>query len=444
MRRDPQQRGGASAPAPGNEAKQDAPGADTRAHTILVLDDDPGSRAQVEEILGLKGYRVSSTSDPRAALRLARDERADLVLADIGMGAFDVVPRWERRRSDPDPAAAPPMLHGYAMLRALQLDPAAARFPAVFLREGVAPSDRAQAYRFGVVGYVPKPVDRRLLLARIEPLLDTALPPSSPGADPPAGLADLQAPGFEALPRGLRTALVVDPDEGQRELLRGLLQSNGFTVFEATSGEEGVRLSLARRPWMIVTEVNLPELDGFELCRRVRSHTLTRHTPIIFHSSWDDYRERYLGMKLGADDYLSKGASARELLIRIQLVLKRYADVGTRTRHGAGLEGELKLIGTTGLLQMCHLSRFSGTCTVLRTGRKAQFRFREGEILSAESGKLQGAAAVFDLLAWTEGRFEFVPGDPGDGEPMPEAFDYLLLEGCRRLDEEHRHSESVS
>lgn len=125
-------------------------------------------------------------------------------------------------------------------------------------------------------------------------------------------------------------------------------------------------------------------------------------------------------------------------------MLKRYADVGTRTRHGAGLEGELKLIGTTGLLQMCHLSRFSGTCTVLRTGRKAQFRFREGEILSAESGKLQGAAAVFDLLAWTEGRFEFVPGDPGDGEPMPEAFDYLLLEGCRRLDEEHRHSESVS
>jgi DNA-binding response OmpR family regulator len=410
-----------------------------------VLDDDPGSRAQVEEILGLKGYRVTSTSDPRAALRIARDERADLVLADIGMGAIDVVPRWERRRSDPDPVAAvPPISHGYALLRALQVDPSAARFPAVFLREGSTPGDRVQAYRFGVVGYVPKPVDRRLLLARIEPLLDTVLPAGPASADAPVALSDLQAPGFEALPRGLRTALVVDPDEAQRKLLHDLLQSHGFMVYEAQSGEEGVRLSLARRPWMILTEVNLPELDGFELCRRVRSHTLTRYTPIIFHSSWDDYRERYLGLKLGADDYLSKSASPRELLIRIQLVLKRYADVGTRTRHGAGLEGELKLIGATGLLQMCHLSRFSGTCTVRRPGRKAQFRFREGEILSAESGKLEDAAAVFDLLAWTDGRFEFVPGDPGEGEPLREAFDYLLLEGCRRLDEEHRPSETAS
>jgi DNA-binding response OmpR family regulator len=412
---------------------------------VVVLDDDPSSRARIEEILGLKGYRVSSTSDPRAALRIARDERADLVLADIEMGAIDLVPRWERRRSDPDAGgAAPPIIHGYALLRALQVDPAAARYPAVFLREGGAPGDRSQAYRFGVVGYVPKPVERQLLLARIEPVLDTVLPTAASGAERPAPLGDLHAPGFEALPRGLRTALVVDADEQQRRLVQSLLQSHGFTVYEAASGEQGVRLSLARRPWMIVTEVTLPELDGFELCRRVRSHALTRHTPLIFHSSSDDYRERYLGLKLGADDYISKGVGARELLIRIQLVLKRYADVGTRTRHGAGLEGELKLIGATGLLQMCHLSRFSGTCTVVRSDAKAKFRFRDGEILSAESGRLEGAHAVFDLLAWSDGRFEFVPGDPGEGQPLPQPFDYLLLEGCRRLDEENRSEETAS
>lgn len=439
MRSDSQPRVPAPPPDGHQRARASQPAAETRARTILVLDSDPASRAQVEEILGLKGYRVASTSDARTALRIARDERADLVLADIGMGAIDVVPRWERRRSDPDPvAAAPPIAHGYALLRALQVDPAAARFPAVFLREGVTPRDRAQAYRFGVVGYVPKPIERRLLLARVEPVLDTVLPAPPRDNERPPALGELKAPGFEALPRGLRSALVVDPDEGARKLLRALLQSHGFTIFEAASGDEGVRLCLARRPWMVVTEVNLPELDGFELCRRVRSHTLTRHTPIIFHSSWDDYRERYLGLKLGADDYLSKGVSPRELLIRIQLVLKRYSDVGTRTAQGAGLEGELKLIGSSGLLQMCHLSRFSGMCTVRKSNRKTLIRFREGEILDAESGKLAGAEAVFELLAWSEGRFEFVPGDPGDGDPLPEAFDYLLLEGCRRLDEERR------
>jgi CheY-like chemotaxis protein len=151
-------------------------GADTRARAIVVLDSDPVSRAQVVEILGLKGYRVSSTADPRGALRIARDERVDLVLADMGMAAIDVVPRWERRRSDPDPvASAPPITQGYALMRALQVDPAAARFPAVFLRDGSSGGDRAQAYRFGVVGYVPKPVERRLLLARVEAVLDTVL-----------------------------------------------------------------------------------------------------------------------------------------------------------------------------------------------------------------------------------------------------------------------------
>lgn len=446
MQADPESRVPSSAASSKAEPRSrgNGPDADARARAILVLDSDPESRAQVVEILGLKGYRVSSTSDARTALRIARDERADLVLADIGMGAIDVVPRWERRRSDPDPvASAPPIAHGYALLRALQVDPAAARFPAVFLREGSTAGDRAQAYRFGVVGYVPKPIDRRLLLARVEPLLDTVLPALSPSDQTPPGLADLQAPGFEALPRGLRTALVVDPDEDQRKLIGGLLQSHGFSVYEAASGEEGVRLCLARRPWMIVTEVNLPELDGFELCRRIRSHTLTRHTPIIFHSAWDDYRERYLGLQLGADDYLSKGLGPREILIRIQLVLKRYADVGTRTRHGAGLEGELKLIGSTGLLQMCHLSRFSGSCTVRKTNRKTLIRFRDGEILSAESGKLEGAEAIFELLAWVEGRFEFLPGDPGEGGPLPEAFDFLLLEGCRRLDEERRPADEA-
>jgi hypothetical protein len=81
---------------------------------------------------------------------------------------------------------------------------------------------------------------------------------------------------------------------------------------------------------------------------------------------------------------------------------------------------------------------------VVRSDAKAKFRFRDGEILSAESGRLEGAHAVFDLLAWSDGRFEFVPGDPGEGQPLPQPFDYLLLEGCRRLDEESRSEETAS
>lgn len=446
---------------------------EVKPRSLLVLDADPRTRALVEDALTAGGYRIASTGDPRTALRMARDEAADLVLTDIGMAVMDAVPRWERRRTDPDPAGSSrPISDGYAVLRALAMDPRAARYPAVFLKEDGRSGDRSQAYRFGVVDYVPKPVSPNLLLERVEEVFaaleagaDAPSPePARPGPssftppsprwpepvrrrplvrsfNPAMAAEQVTVPAFEALPRGLRSALVVDTDEGSRRLIRTLLDSHGFTIYEASDGDEALRISLARRPWLIITEVNMPGIDGFEFCRRVRSHSLTRHTPLLFLSAWDDYRERYLGLKLGADDYVPKGTSPRELLIRIQLILKRYSDVGTRTRKGAGLEGGLDVIGAPGMLQMCHLGRFSGVCTARSETGRAQIRLRDGEIIAAESGRARGAEAVYEFLAWTEGHFEFIPGDAGEGDPLPESFDYLLLEGCRRLDEERRGPE---
>jgi CheY-like chemotaxis protein len=254
----------------------------------------------------------------------------------------------------------------------------------------------------------------------------------------PSSAEEGPAPAFESLPRTLRTALLVDHDAEYRQFLKGLLEPAGFTLYEALTGEEALKTALSRRPWLILTEVNLPVLDGFEFCRRVRSHSILRHTPLVFLSSWDEYRERYHGLSLGADDYLSKKTDARELLIRLQITLKRYAEVGVRSRKGAAMEGGIELIGVPGMLQMCHIGRFTGLLTVRSGTGRVQVRLREGEILSAESGQARGAEAIFEFLAWTRGHFEFLPGDPGEGDPLPEKFDYLLLEGCRRLDEAQR------
>ena len=77
-------------------------------------------------------------------------------------------------------------------------------------------------------------------------------------------------------------------------------------MHEATDGEEGLRVALEHRPWLILTDVRMPGGDGFEFCRRVRSHSLIRQTPLLFLSGWDDYKQRYHGLRLGADDFLSK------------------------------------------------------------------------------------------------------------------------------------------
>lgn len=431
---------------------------------VLVLDADPLARAVVEEILTAERYRVVSTGDPSTAARIVRNDGADFLLVDMGMAVLEAVPRWERRRSDSIQVARSPVAVGYAVLRALENDPRAARYPAVYLKENW--SADSQTYRFGVVDSLAKPIEHGLLRERMEavflevepsegvaeavparsdtPRAPAAIPPAQPRPSTswPVPGESVPAPAIDVLPKGLRTALVVDGDAEARRFVRDLLTPYQFTIYEAADGEEGLRVALERRPWLIFTEVSMPGIDGFELCRRVRAHAMTRHTPLIFFSAWDDYRERYLGLKLGADDYLSKGASARELLIRIQLILKRYSDVGTRTRRGAGLEGSIELIGAPGMLQMCHLGRFSGLCTVRAGTSRARFGFREGEVISAETGRVHGPEAVYEFLAWTEGLFDFVPGDPGATAPLAEGFDYLLLEGCRRLDDRRRLAEA--
>jgi DNA-binding response OmpR family regulator len=302
------------------------------------------------------------------------------------------------------------------------------------------------------VDYVTKPFTRDVLLKKIERVLEARQRRPDPSAGPQergagegtaaqdpfslsGGLEGL--PTFDEFPPLVRDVLVVDDNAVFRRFLRDLLASRGFTVREATSGEEGLRVALEHRPWLILTDVRMPAGDGFEFCRRVRSHSLIRQTPLLFLSGWDDYKQRYQGLNLGADDFLSKESSIRELLVRIQLLMKRYADLGARAAS-SGMQGELSVIGAPGVLQVCHLSRLTGVLSAQDGPWKAAVRFRDGEVTGAECGAARGEDAVFEFLGWESGTFHFAAGEPGPGDPLGDTFDSLLLEGCRRLDEVRR------
>jgi DNA-binding response OmpR family regulator len=393
------------------------------------------------------------TSDPKAAQNLLRVGAADLILADPGESLLTPVPRWARRRTDME-RPLPSAFHeeGYAILRALDADPEASNYPMVLLKDVASPGDGTPTSRFGVVGYVRRGIGREGVLASIEAayatlerLRQAAEPPPKPAApDAPSALVPRQPPPkeesglFGSLPKALRKALVVDPDATSRRALRKALDRHEVTVYEAADATEALRLALSARPWLIVSEVNLPGKDGFDLCAEIRAHRLLRHTPIIFISDRDSYEDRCTALKLGADDYLSKPVKVREVLIRAQLTLKRYADLRTRSRGGPGMDGEIEVIGAPGVLQMCHTSQFTGVFTSHCDGQRAQIHFRDGEIIGAETNGWKGPDAVYAFLGWAKGHFEFVMGDPGDGSPLGDSFDQLLLEGCRRLDEAAR------
>jgi two-component system OmpR family response regulator len=119
-----------------------------------------------------------------------------------------------------------------------------------------------------------------------------------------------------------RTILVVDDDPHIRQLLVFALGKAGLGALEAADGEEALRQAEAHRPDLIILDINMPRMDGIEVCRRLRA---TGDLPILFLSSRDDEIDRVLGIELGADDYVTKPFSPREVVARVMAILRRVA-----------------------------------------------------------------------------------------------------------------------
>ena len=125
--------------------------------------------------------------------------------------------------------------------------------------------------------------------------------------------------------QGVTRILVVDDDPTVAEVVAGYLLRAGYTVERAEDGAAALACVAATRPDLLVLDLMLPEVDGLEVCRRLRADRATRGLPIVMLTARGDEQERILGLELGADDYVTKPFSPRELMLRIQSVLRRSA-----------------------------------------------------------------------------------------------------------------------
>ena len=119
-----------------------------------------------------------------------------------------------------------------------------------------------------------------------------------------------------------RTILIADDDPHIRQLLVFALAKAGLDTIEAGDGEATLAAAEASSPDLIVLDINMPRMDGIEVCRRLRA---TSEVPILFLSSRDDELDRVLGIELGADDYVTKPFSPREVVARVMAILRRVA-----------------------------------------------------------------------------------------------------------------------
>jgi two-component system alkaline phosphatase synthesis response regulator PhoP len=120
-----------------------------------------------------------------------------------------------------------------------------------------------------------------------------------------------------------RTILVVDDEPGIVTIARDYLDRAGFRVITAGDGNDALRLARTERPSLLVLDLMLPGMDGLDVTRALRGDPATRTLPIIMLTARVDEADRLIGLELGADDYISKPFSPRELVARVRAVLRR-------------------------------------------------------------------------------------------------------------------------
>lgn len=145
---------------------------------------------------------------------------------------------------------------------------------------------------------------------------------------------DLQTFDLSTFDYSMKPILIIEDDPDIAEGVRYNLERDGLEARVALTGEQGLKMALDARsiPSLIILDLMLPGMSGTELCRRLRREPATRRTPIIMLTAKTTEAERIAGFELGADDYISKPFSVRELVARVRAVLRRATD-GTESRY---------------------------------------------------------------------------------------------------------------
>jgi DNA-binding response OmpR family regulator len=121
----------------------------------------------------------------------------------------------------------------------------------------------------------------------------------------------------------IRNIVIVEDDEDIADSIRYNLEREGFRVRVALTGEDALNLILDRPPNLVLLDLNLPHMSGFEMCRRLRAEAMTARVPILILTARTDESDKVLGLNIGADDYITKPFGMRELVARVNAVLRR-------------------------------------------------------------------------------------------------------------------------
>lgn len=195
--------------------------------------------------------------------------------------------------------------------------------------------------------------------------------------------------------RPLARVLVAEDERDVAELIRYTLAREGFEVILATNGADALRQARESRPDLVLLDLMLPQVNGWELCRRLKQDPATRALPVIMVTARAEEGDKVLGFELGADDYVTKPFSTRELVARVRAVVRRSRPPETEERRRRIQVGDL----------VVDRQRFEVTVG----GRAVALTPKEFELLAtlaAEPGRVYGRDELLDLVWGRDGFVE--------------------------------------
>lgn len=237
--------------------------------------------------------------------------------------------------------------------------------------------------------------------------------------------------------------LLVDGDAKSLRVMEVSLKKAGFQVTTAIHGKDALEKVQISPPDLVLSETRMAEMDGFELCKVLKSDDRFRHIPFVFLTSQKAVESKVKGLETGAEDYLTKPIYIKEVVTRVRMILQKVEKERIeRKETRAGFTGSLADMGVVDLVQTFEIGRKTGVIK-LEGERTGTVYFKEGRVIDAELGRLRGENAFYRMLNTFEGQFEvsFTPVDRA--ERIEVSTQGLLMEGMRRLDEWGRMLEQL-
>lgn len=227
-----------------------------------------------------------------------------------------------------------------------------------------------------------------------------------------------------------KNILIIDDNPAQQEITGEHLLLTGYTPLHALGCAEAFELLQTHSVSLILLDINMPQVDGFQTMERLRANPATREIPVLFLTSLDRQSLKIKGLELGADDYVTKPYNSFELIARIKAILRRAAPARIKT---GVISGDVQAIGLSELLQ--NIGQGGRASRIILPEMGGKIITADGNLLLIRQGIHTGLEALLRLLLMEKGSFSVHYDQIPEQMPEPEASIFsALLNTASRLD----------